>query len=414
MKKQKRILAVFLVLMMVFGLTACGKKQEEPSIPAGDQQKPQDDQKGQGDGGPIYVGLYTSLTGNSAGGGECLEQGIRLAMDKVNEEGGIQGRQLELIVYDDGGTTEGAVKAVTRLLEVDKVDYVIGSFLSPNVLATHSLTEEAKVLQIGSGTGATWTNIGCEYLYRATVNGNYIIPTFVSEMSKMGETSTALLSVESEYGQSGHDTTISELENAGIEVVADVTYQPTDTDFTGHIAKIMAAKPGSITVYGNGNELALILKQLRQHGYDGYVYTSEGGANAEVLSVAGDAANGLIFAAAYVVPETPEDGTTELIREVLNKFYEKYSAMPYSDVIFRGYDQMMLLSEALKKVDDITDREAVKEAFKSLSGISLCAGSFDFTDGSGDGLKSCNEFMIYEGKVQSFDVDTMKAWRTGN
>lgn len=412
MKRWKKWTAVILVLVLVLGLTACaGGKDSSGSGTDPQSTEPQDEGKTED---TIYVGLYTSLTGNSAGGGECLEQGIRLAMDEVNGAGGIKGKKIELIVYDDGGTTEGAVKAVTRLLEVDKVDYIIGSFLSPNVLATHTLTEEAKVLQIGSGTGATWTNIGCEYLYRATVNGNYIIPTFVSEMTEMGETSTALLSVESEYGQSGHDTTIAELEKAGIEVVADVTYQATDTDFTGHIAKMMAAKPGSITVYGNGNELALILKQLRQNGYEGFVYTSEGGANAEVLSVAGEAADGLIFAAAYVVPETPEDGTTELIREVLNKFYEKYGAMPYSDVVFRGYDQMMLLAETLKKTEDISDREGVKETFRSLSGVELCAGSFDFTDGSGDGLMSCNKFMIYEGKVKAFEAETMHQWKEGN
>jgi len=415
---MKKIVSILLVASMIFVMAACtGQVAATGSASEGSaevQTETSDQASNTTEGAvstdPINVGMYTTLTGASANAGECQERGVRIAMDEINAAGGINGRMIELIVYDDGGTTEGAVKATTRLIEVDDVDYILGGFSSPNILASSALTEEAKVLHIGVGTASSWTSIGCEYLYRATVNGSLPIKTFIELMKEMGEKTATLISVETEYGQSGHDNIVAQLEESGIELLSDVTYQTTDTDFTGHIAKMMAKNPDTIILYGLGNEMALILKQLRQQGFTNNVYTCEGGANSDILTVAGSSANGLIFAAPYVVPATPEEGATDLIKQVLTTYYTTYGDMPASDLVYRGYDQLMLLAEALKKVADITDREAVKDAFKSLSGIELCGGSFDFNDGTGDGLKVSSAFMIYETKVQVFDMATMQSW----
>ena len=74
-------------------------------------------------------------------------------------------------MYDDASSPETAVKVVTRLVEEDKVDIILGGNLSPNILASSPVTEAAHVLHIGAGTGASWTNIGAQYLFRGTANG---------------------------------------------------------------------------------------------------------------------------------------------------------------------------------------------------------------------------------------------------
>jgi len=382
---MKKLIAIALVLVMMLTMAACGAKKN----------------------GEILVGCYMPLTGSNAGSGVCEVQGIEMAFEEINEKGGINGRKIKLITYDSTGTTEGATKAATRLIEQDGVKIIAGSFLSSSVLAVSALTERAKVLHVGTGTGATWTNIGLNYTYRATANGNLPVSTMVEQLVDCGMKSIALISVASEYGQSGHDAVVEACNKRSIQVKADIIYQSAETDYTGVISKALAAKADTIVVYGLGGELALLSKQLRQNGYNDLIFTIEGGANSEMFTVAGNASNGVAFSAAYVVPATPEEGATEQIKDVLKRYKQKYNEMPYSDCFYRGYDQGRLIVEALKNCENPDDGESVMKAFKALSGVELLGGSFDFTNGTGDGLTAANKWMIMDGKIQVYNKEAL-------
>ena len=380
---MKKLLSIALVLVMLVSLCACNKTNDSE----------------------ILIGSYLPLTGPSAAGGTAELHGLEMAIEEANAAGGINGRMLKLISYDSAGTSEGATKAATRLIEQDGVKVIAGSHLSSSVLAVSSLTERAQVLHVGTGTSASWTNIGLEYTYRATANADLPIATMMGQLKDCEMDSVVLISVASEYGQSGHDSIVTACAENAIEIVADVIYQSAETDFTGTISQAMAAEADTLVLYGLGNELALLTKQLRQNGYEGLIFTTEGGANTEMFTVAGDASNGMIFSATYVIPAVVEDGATELIKTVLQKYQDKYDMMPQSDVFYRGYDKGMLIVEALKNCENPDDGESIMKAFKTLSGIELLGGSFDFTDGSGDGLKVTNTWMIMDGKIQVFDKD---------
>ena len=300
---MKKFFSLTLVIAMMLMMAACGAQNSDE----------------------IVVGCYMPLTGSNAGSGICEVRGIEMAFEEINAAGGINGKKITLTTYDSAGTTEGATKAATRLIEQDGVKIIAGSFLSSSVLAVSSLTERAKVLHVGTGTGATWTNIGLSYTYRATANGNLPVSTMVEQLIECGMKSIALISVASEYGQSGHDAVVNACKENNIEVKADIVYQSAETDFTGVISNAMTADADTVVVYGLGGELALIAKQLRQNGYQDLIFTIEGGANSEMFTVAGDASNGVIFSAAYVVPASPEDGATEQIQNVLKKYMEKYA-----------------------------------------------------------------------------------------
>ncbi len=387
---MKKIISIALVLLMMLSMVACSAQ----------------------DSNEILVGCYMPLTGSNAGSGICEVRGIEMAFEEINAQGGINGRQIKLITYDSAGTTEGATKAATRLIEQDGVKIIAGSFLSSSVLAVSSLTERAKVLHVGTGTGATWTNIGLNYTYRATANGNLPVATMVEQLVDCGMTSIALISVASEYGQSGHDAVVDACTKQNIEVKADIVYQSAETDYTGVISKALAAEADTLVVYGLGTELALLSKQLRQNGYEDLIFTIEGGANSEMFSVAGDASNGVVFSAAYVIPATPEEGATAQIQDVLKRYLEKFNEMPYSDCFYRGYDQGRLIVEALKNSENPDDGESIMKAFKALSGVELLGGTFDFTDGTGDGLTSANKWMILDGKIQVYNKDALLNWNS--
>ena len=154
----------------------------------------------------------------------------------------------------------------------------------------------------------------------------------------------------------------------------------------------------------------MIIKQLRQNGYEGPIYTIEGGANSEIFSVAGASADGLIFSAAYVVPATPEEAPTALMQDVLKVYYDATGQMPYSDCFYRGYDGMMLVGEALKNCDNPDSGESIRNAFVELKGIELCGGSFDFTAATGDGLVAANQYMIMDGAIKAYDKAALQAF----
>lgn len=363
------------------------------------------------EGDPYYIGMYLSQTGGSAGVGDNQLKGALLAMKEINENGGVLGgRPIELIIYDDASSTETAVKVVTRLVEEDKVDIILGGNLSPNILASSPVTEAAHVLHIGAGTGASWTNIGAKYLFRGTANGILPTKTFIEMMLDMGEKTCAVICSDSEYGQSGHENVIKFLSETDIEILADVTYQAGDADYTGHIAQLLKDDPDAIAQYGDSKEMVVFLKQLRQAGYTGCVYTVEGGGDRQLSELAGYAADGIAFSSPYVIPETIEEASSEQEASFLRKYVEAYGEMPISDTAYRGYDQVYLAAAVVNNSKDVTDREANRESILSLNYAGL-AGNFDFSDETGDGLTGANKYMVMNMKVTAYDKDTLQTWK---
>ena len=392
---MKKLITLLLALAMILSLVACGAKDDGGKDDAADT---------------ILVGCYMPMTGPTAAAGLDQLNGVKMAIDAVNAAGGINGKQIELKAYDDTGTSEGAVKAATRLIEEDGVKIIIGSSTSGNILAVSSVTEAAKVTQVGTGTGATWTNIGLSYTYRATSNSTLPISTMATQIKDFGYKKVALMSVESEFGQSGRDSILAACEKNSIELIADIKFQSNEADFSGAAAKAIAANPEAIIVYGVGYEEAMVTKQLRANGYKGLIFTTEGATDAQMLNTAGAAADGVVFAATYVVPATAEEGATELIRKVLKECVSTYGAMPYCDQFYRGYDQACLVVEALKNAEDINDGESIMKAFKGIKGFVGLGGEFDFTAGTGDGLANTSKWMILDGKIQEYDKAALEAF----
>jgi branched-chain amino acid transport system substrate-binding protein len=346
----------------------------------------------------IKIGLYGTITGPNALAGEMMQKGGELAVKEINDAGGVKGHLLKLVVYDDKSSPEGAVRAVQRLVDVDKVAAIAASNSSPNILATTSITEEAKVLQVGSGTSPAYTNAGFKYLFRGTANGDLPNAACVDAMKDMGVKTVGILRVASQYGTSGIES-FRKLFGNDIKVVAEEAYQTTDTDYTGQIVKILNTKPDAVLIYGMTSESGLAVKQFRQRGYDGYIYGPESMGVNDLINIAAEATNNVIFGSGAVVPASAADASNAVERKMLEAFIKAYGgAMPVSDVVYRGYDSVMLIAEALRNAQDITNPDSIRDAFLKIKGLELIAGVYDFTDGSGDGLSTARAYIIQDGK----------------
>ena len=144
---MKKVLVLLLIAIFTVGLFGCQQTSEVSET------------GGNGDD-VIKIGLFQPLTGPSSLMGTAGYNSAKLAVEEINEAGGILGKKVELIPYDDKSSPEEAVKAVTRMIEVDEVDAIIGSLHSGNIQAAGDILEEAQIPLMGTGTSPQWLEQG--------------------------------------------------------------------------------------------------------------------------------------------------------------------------------------------------------------------------------------------------------------
>lgn len=189
---MKKKLAFALACVLLLGsLAGCGSKKEETS---GDSA------------GTIKIGYFGPLTGGTAQAGQAALNGAQIAVNELNEAGGILGRQLEIISYDDKSSPEEAVKAATKLVQVDKVNAIFGSLHSANVQAAAPVIEESKTICVAGGTSPTWLEQGYTYLFRSISNSSVSAKQLAKYADSQNLRKIALFTSNSEYGTSGAPT----------------------------------------------------------------------------------------------------------------------------------------------------------------------------------------------------------------
>jgi branched-chain amino acid transport system substrate-binding protein len=346
--------------------------------------------------------MYGPLSGPSASVGTSGQAGVKIAIKEINARGGVKGRPIELVEYDDQQNTETSVKVVTRLVQQDKVVAIIGSHISGSIFATTPITEEAKIIQMGAGTSPIWTRIGLKYTFRGTARSDLFNEDTYKAMKRMGATRVATIGAETEYAQTGIENFVKMIKAENVmQVVAQEGFTTGDTDFSGQIAKMLNAKPDAVLPYGGGEDLGKIVKQLRQKGYTGYIYGVESLADRQTLEVAGEYANDVIFSCTYFVPGNIADALSPLEKSFLEAHQREYGKLPVSEVSYRDYDGMNILAAAMEKAGDLSGDAIRKTILTSkFTGI---GGTFDFSDESGDGLLTSRTFIYSGGKAMLLD-----------
>lgn len=400
----KRIVCLLVISIMFLSLSGCGAATATTTTTTTGQAsttaaatKAATGTAPAASGEEIKIGNYSYLTGKSASLGIDITDAAKLAVKQLNAAGGIKGRPVKLIVYDDQASTELTVQVVTRLIDVDNVTAIIASSSSPSIMAITPQIEAAKVLTISGGVSPAWTNIGNKYVFRSTSSSTMTNQSLIDTMKRLGVTKLGVLTIASDYGKDGLKTIEALGKVAGIEVVSEL-YNVGDTDYTGQLTKMMNNKVSHLMVYGNTGEQALAIKQIRRLGYSSYIFGTEGCSSPEIRNVAGESANGTIFATTSVIPDKIEDAANDAEKAFLTAFFAEYGRLPNSDVSYRAYDAAQLIFIALKNAKSLDDRNSIREAMLAIKGYSGIAGTFDFTAGTGDGLTASKMYAVYQNK----------------
>jgi branched-chain amino acid transport system substrate-binding protein len=345
---------------------------------------------------PIKIGLFAPLTGPSAQAGQALRNGVAMAISEINDKGGLLGRQLALIEYDDRSSPEQAVRSATKLIQIDHVAAIVGSLHSGNILAAGPVVEAAKIPLVGAGTSPTWLQKGYAYFFRSLGNAELSVGQLAKYATDHKLARVAIFHSNDEYGNTGANDFAKVAKAGGLEVARNEAFTHGDRDFTGQIGNIVNVAPDAVFVWALGDDLGPVTKQLRQLGYAGPILGAEGYTLPEAVAIAGSAADGVVFASQYLVPKAAADAQDPLMRGFLERYEKKYGSMPASDNAFRGYDALSIIAQGIAKANSI-DGTAVRDAIASISGMTGLAGAFDFVGNHGEGIHSVRLYLIKNG-----------------
>jgi branched-chain amino acid transport system substrate-binding protein len=344
----------------------------------------------------IRIGYYGPLSGPMSVAGTETQQAIEMCIRQINEKGGILGKQLVCISYDDKSSPEQAVKVVTRLIDSDKVHAIIGSLHSGNILASAPVVEKAKIPEVGTGTSPGWLEKGYTYLFRSLANSNVEGEQEVETIVSLGYKRVGALGRSDEFGKIGVEDFKKQLEKRDVQVLEE-WFNPGDTDFTGQLTKLINSGIDALIAYGIGSDQGPIVKQARQNGFTGLVFGPSSLGEVYVKDVAGKDADGVIFGAHYVVPKKPEDAINKIQADFFKAFLADYKKLPESLCGLRAYDAMLLIAEAIKRANSL-DGTAIRDQLASLHDFEGLAGTFDFRGKNGEGKTDTRMFAIKDGK----------------
>jgi branched-chain amino acid transport system substrate-binding protein len=374
---MKKVLILLLILVIGFGSVVFAAAQAEKED-------------------VIKVGFYGPLSGPMSLSGIASRQGTELAIKQLNDAGGVLGKKLVLFPYDDKSSPEQAVKAVTRMIESDKVHVIVGSLHSGNTLAQGPVGEKAKIPQIAIGTSPTWLEQGFKYHFRCLPNTHIINVEIARTIDKLGLKKIGGLGRSDEYGKTGIEDVRDQLSAKNIPMTAE-WFQPGDTDFTGQLTKLINSGIDGLIAYGVDVDQGPIMKQARRLGFTGLVFGPESMNVPSVKEVAGKDADGAIYGSAYVIPDTIEESINQMHKDFFTAFVAEFGAMPESQVAMRCYDAVNLLAEAIRRAGSL-DGTAIRDQLDNLYGVEGLAGTFDFRGNHGEGILYSRMFAIKDGK----------------
>lgn len=401
---MKKLIALVLAMLLALGCVACAGNANTPTQnTAGNTSGAQQNTSGntasedENTSGDVFkLGLYSPITGPNAAYGIELRNGVELGVNEINAAGGLNGQQVQLIVYDTQCSTEEAAKVAIKLIEEDHVDACIGSLISGEVFAAGPYFNNAGIYMLGTGTSASWMKEDWPYVFRPAMNNDFAVPIAAGILTELGYTKVAIFNGQDDAALITADTFVQQFESMGIEVVDRESYDAGDTDYSGQIARLMAADPEIILMSVIGETAGPLVRQLRQAGYTGLILDKES-FMATQIEVAGAAnSNYICFANPYVTYESIDDCDIPIVKEYLQAYYDAYGTMVATDSAYRGYDAIRVLWEAAKLAGS-NDSDALVEATNKLVMDGL-GGTIDFTSGNREAYNTFNTFILVDGK----------------
>ncbi len=243
----------------------------------------------------IKIGGLFDLTGKAQNVGVSTKEVAQMMVDRINKNGGLNGKMIELVIADTQSEPSQAVVSLKRLLGRDKVVAVIGPTTTGAAMACLAAIEEAQVPMIACVGGDAPVNPARKWVFKTPQRTSTAVERLYNHLKAKGLNEIAVLSASDKFGQEGDGYLKSMAAKAGIKIVAQESFDPNDADMTVQLAKVATAKPKAIVVWTIGPAGGIIAKNAQQAGVTIPLYQCHGQPDAPYLKLAGEAANGTLM-----------------------------------------------------------------------------------------------------------------------
>jgi branched-chain amino acid transport system substrate-binding protein len=347
----------------------------------------------------IKIGVNLELSGAVASYGESLEKGIDIAVDEINNDGGINGKKLKLIKVDNKSEPAEATSAAIKLTSQDKVTAIIGAATSGNTVAQVQIANDTKtVLLSPSGTSPNVTVSEDGKVHKYVFRTSFIDPfqgtvaaNFAAKELKV-KTAAILADSASDYAKGLAEAFKETFEKAGGKIVAEEAYVAKDTDFRSTLTRIKGKNPEFVFIPGYYEEVGLIVKQARETGITVPLMGADGWDSPKLVELAGKEALNNTFITNHYSSEDPD----EKIQKFVKTFKEKNNGASPNAFNALGYDTVYLLADAIKRAGS-TDSTKIKDALAATKDLSLVTGTITI-DEKHNPIKSATVLEYKDGK----------------
>lgn len=365
---MKRLAQIGVMLLMLGFAAGCSKKD-----------------------GEVRVGAILPLTGDAASYGQALKAGMDLALEEINNNGGVGGRDL-VVIYEDGqGEPSKSVSAITKLINSDRVPIVIGDMFSASTLAIAPIAERNKVVLLSPTASAIeLTNAG-DYVFRIYPSDTYDGDFLARYVAGNNMKKVAVIYLQVSSISSVVETFVSVAREEGVEICSKEGYLEGNRDFRALLLKAKQQQPDAIFIPGYLNEMAVLLKQAKELGISIPFISVSTFYDPKILELAGDAAEGVVFSSPAFDPKSQ----SAEIESFVKAFKKAYGREP--DILAGyGYDVVKIATKAIGNTPDAKS-SAIRDALYSIQDYPGVTGQTSF-DQNGDVVKALRMMHVENGE----------------
>lgn len=349
---------------------------------------------------PIVLGMLTPTSGSSSAIGPYMRNGAQLAVEEINADGGVLGRDLELVVEDEACDPRTAVAAANKLVSQD-IAVSVGGYCSGATLPTLPIFAKANVpMVIPAANSDELVDQNLDNVFLINGTGTQQAAAALEYMEKSGAQQVALVDDNTSYSTNIADLTAELLEEeGGPELVGKQSVTAGESDYSANVNAILANDPDLVYWTGYYQEGGLILRQLRQAGYEGDFMVADGSVDKQLLKIAGEQNAEGVLATMTQTPQTIP-GAEQWISDYEDAFGAEPG--PYST---QSYDAVRVAAEAIEQAGS-TEGDEIIAALEDIEGFELFSGPLTFTEehtlsnGGFQILKSANGEFELEDPLQ--------------
>ncbi len=344
---KKRILAALMAVVMASAFAGCSGGTENSG--------------GAASGDTIRIGGLAPLTGDASSYGVAVNNGTLLAVEEINANGGIDGKQIDYIYYDEQGDATEAVNAYNRLVQDDQVVAIIGDVTTTPTLAVAQASQQDNIPIISASATAAEVTLTGPNVFRACFTDPFqgqLMASYAWE--KLGaQTAAVLYDMADDYSSGIAEAFIAKAEELGLQVVAEESYQGGAADFRSQLTNIKGQNPDVLFLPVYYEDLRLISAQAKEVGVEAQLCGADGWDSVLTDNFDSSVLEGGVFCSQYST-----ESTDERVQNFISTYKETYDMDPNMFAVL-AYDATYMMAQAISDAGS-TDSQAIIDAMAAL------------------------------------------------